>query len=554
MLRRLFPALLLTLVSGVASPAAKAAPQDARAGETRVFYKKEGTPLRAEPQATAATVATFPPGASAVVREVRLPWLRVEGSPGAGQPPLSGWVRAYLMALPSELSAPAGRPALGGTGGVDQRMAATAGRQLSAETEQGFRGKRPDVARYYPHVDAMEEATRAMAPADSVEFLMEGYLGRPGADLALPGRVPATPPRQGSGRRSGGGGGLPGPLGGLLKGGAKELGKAVGGDRLGDLFGSVADVMVQGMLEDLNKAFTPDQEYYLGRAVAASAFAKYGGVEPNQALRAYVRRVGDALVRASNRVGANYGGYHFDVLPSDEVNGVSGPGGFVLLTRGAVLACDNEDELAGLLAHELSHVTLKHGEAVLRQGQKMQGFMKGLVTVGAGAAGLSDPRLQQGLVNFMDQVVGEMVTTSTSHAYGSQLEFASDREGTYILHDVNYDWGALRAALAHMGAEGHIHGGATHASPQARANALAQAVAPLGAYVPRDTALNDRTLRFNVALGRAAAPPPAPAPVPAPAPAPVAPPAPSPGGWPAPAPVPPGPPAGPPSPGWPAPR
>lgn len=534
------PAFALVAVLGGAGTAVLAAPQDARVGETRVFYKKEGTPVRADAQPTAAPLATFPYGASVVVREVRLPWLKVEGSPGAGKPAVTGWVRAYLLALPSELSAPAGRPALGSGPGVDARMAATAGRQLSAETEQGFRGKRPDIDRFYPYVDQMEQGTQGLQPADSLEFILEGYLGRPGADLALPGRLPASPPRQGSGRRGGGsgrGGGLPGPLGDILKGGAKELGKAVGSDRLGDILGSVADVMVQGFLEDLNKAFTPDQEYFLGRAVAASAFAKYGGAEPNQALRAYVRRVGDALARASNRVGGNYGGYHFDVLPSDEVNGVSGPGGFVLLTRGAVLACRNEDELAGLLAHELSHVTLKHGEAVLRQGQKMQGFMKGLVTIGSTAAGMNDSRLQQGLVNFMDQVVGEMVSTSTNHAYGSQLELASDREGSYILYDVNYDWGALMVALQHMGDEGKVHGGATHASPQQRAQTLAGAVAPLGAYVPRDTAREDRLARFNVALGRAVAPP-APAPMPAPAPAPMPdpnlPPAGVPGGFPPP--------------------
>ena len=148
----------------------------------------------------------------------------------------------------------------------------------------------------------------------------------------------------------------------------------LGACRLGDVTGNVARNAVGGRgaagdviaaavtgitdtYEQMNVKFSPEQEYYLGRGVAAHAIATYG-LDPDEGTQAYVRKIGAALVEAAPRIRSTYGGYHFAVLNSPTPNGMSGPGGYVLITRGALDLARSEDEVAAVLAHEIAHVSL----------------------------------------------------------------------------------------------------------------------------------------------------------------------------------------------------
>jgi hypothetical protein len=527
------------LLALVVTARAWAGPESTRVGETRVVFATAGTVLRAEPSATGAPQGTLPKGTPVTVLEVTLPWVRVQGSPGAGQPAISGWIRAYQAIEPATLAATPPPPALNASGAarVNARDVSAAGREFSDSVEKDYRARNANLGQGYALVDALERATAATDPAASIEFMYDAAIGRPGsADFNLPGRVPAAPAPQARGGGGGGKkGGLPGGLGGLLK-------KAGVDDKTADVLekgAKVANALHQAQMDQLNSAFTVDQEYYLGRAVAANALAKWGA-EPDQRLRAYVRKIGDAIVRTAPpaRVPPNYGGYHFEVLACDDVNGVSGPGGFVLITRGALKACQTEDEVAGLIAHELAHVTRKHAERVIRASKAFQNNMKTLGNVAGALTGADDKPFLNGLVDLFSTAVGEGVRTSTEHSYGSALEFEADLEGSYILADAWYDWWAIHNLLLRLADTGHAHGGEAHASPQQRAATLAPRIQPLGRFTPKDWVPVERRRRLDEALGRTPAPPASAAPAPA-APAPVAPapsepPAGSPVGWPPP--------------------
>jgi predicted Zn-dependent protease len=250
--------------------------------------------------------------------------------------------------------------------------------------------------------------------------------------------------------------------------------------------------------------FTPTQEYYLGRAVAANAVAKYG-IDSDVNRRNYVKRIGDAMVRVagSERLFQTVGGYHFDVLASDEINGVSGPGGFVLITRGAIAAAKTEDEVAALLAHELAHIAGGHGKAILQQSKSYQA--KGDAAeamLGAVTGAVVPAEFGAALGQMFGTAAQEMASTAGNHSYGSQFEFVADREGTWLLYDVYYDWAAMRAFLARMSADPMAgRGGVEHAAPAVRAQALDAVIQPYGAFDRPPAILEARQARFRSTLG-----------------------------------------------------
>jgi hypothetical protein len=486
MARDVWIAAFLTLAAGLAGPAV-AGPQDTRVGEVRVVYGRKGTVLRAEPSTLGAAVDTLPARTHVTVEEVRLPWVRVRAA-GAGGAQVSGWLKAYEAIEPGAVAANPPPIASSGVGHVSSRDVSAAGRQLTAETERRYRVGRADLARGYALVDQMAAETAALDPLESVEFLMEGELGRRGRDMHLPPRLPPRPPPAPSRTRD-----VEDVVGGALD----RLG--LGGRREREIIkGAVGGL--SGYFEETGKSFGPDQEYYLGRAVAAHALARHG-VDPDAQRRRYVKRIGDAIVRVADpsRIPGTYGGYHFEVLDSDEVNGISGPGGFVLVTRGAVVACRTEDEVAALLCHELCHVALKHGERVLRAGKEFGALVGGAAKVAGAVADVRDERFQQQLLNVFTSAVTDMARSSMEHDYGAGGEQEADVWGTWLLWDVLYDWGALRDLLRRLPAHG-AHGGGTHAAPHHRAAALEGTVARYGPFQPREGVREARLARFREAM------------------------------------------------------
>lgn len=83
-------------------------------------------------------------------------------------------------------------------------------------------------------------------------------------------------------------------------------------------------------------------------------------------IQVYVQQLGTTIASVADTPGVKY---EFRMLDTPVVNALALPGGFVYLTRGLVLAARNEGELAGVLAHEISHVASRHGTARLSRDQ-----------------------------------------------------------------------------------------------------------------------------------------------------------------------------------------
>jgi predicted Zn-dependent protease len=126
--------------------------------------------------------------------------------------------------------------------------------------------------------------------------------------------------------------------------------------------------------ETAQKALAPmtvEEEKEVGREVAAKLIAAVGLV-PDDALIDYVNLVGGTVAAQSERQVVPY---RFAVLNSDTINAFSAPGGYIFITKGALVLCEDEAELAGVLAHEVGHVSGRHVLKIYERDKAMRAGM-----------------------------------------------------------------------------------------------------------------------------------------------------------------------------------
>src|SRR5262245_7601306 len=110
--------------------------------------------------------------------------------------------------------------------------------------------------------------------------------------------------------------------------------------------------------------FSPEEERQIGEQVSAKLRQRFG-VYQNQDVTKYVALVGTVIAQASTKPALDW---KFIVLDSDGVNAYAAPGGFIHVTRGLLGMLKDESELAGVLGHEITHVTERHTVDDLRTG------------------------------------------------------------------------------------------------------------------------------------------------------------------------------------------
>ncbi len=106
------------------------------------------------------------------------------------------------------------------------------------------------------------------------------------------------------------------------------------------------------------------QEDQIGRDAYPAVIAEYGTYDEN-GIQAYVDSVGQKLGRVSHLPGLTW---HFTVLDDPAVNAFAMPGGYIYITRGILAHLNSEAQLAGVLGHEIGHVTHRHtAEQITKQ-------------------------------------------------------------------------------------------------------------------------------------------------------------------------------------------
>jgi predicted Zn-dependent protease len=165
---------------------------------------------------------------------------------------------------------------------------------------------------------------------------------------------------------------------------------------------------------------TEEQEYYIGRGVAALILAQYPVYE-NEGLTRYINTLGQAIVYSSDRPEI-YAGYHFLILDTDEVNALSAPGGFIFISKGLLKRCRNEEMLASVLAHEVGHVCAKHGLQSIKKSRLVDAFR----VIGQEAAERYGSAELAQLTNLFEGALGDVAQTLIVRGYDRKYEYEAD--------------------------------------------------------------------------------------------------------------------------------
>src|SRR5215471_3152801 len=116
--------------------------------------------------------------------------------------------------------------------------------------------------------------------------------------------------------------------------------------------------------------YKPEKDVQLGQQAAAEVERKMALLNDSR-IQSYVENVGRRLAEG---IPAEFQHpefrYSYKVVDTRDVNAFALPGGFTYVNRGLIEAAHNEGEMAGVIAHELSHVALRHGTAQAAKAQK----------------------------------------------------------------------------------------------------------------------------------------------------------------------------------------
>ncbi|MES1261333.1 MAG: M48 family metalloprotease [Acidobacteriota bacterium] len=199
--------------------------------------------------------------------------------------------------------------------------------------------------------------------------------------------------------------------------------------------------------------FTKDQDAQLGKEAALEVSRKYQTVD-NRFLQDYVTRIGNRLAATQEARDSGFP-FRFTMIVEPGVNAFALPGGPMFIQTGLFTVLDNEAQLAGVMAHEMSHVILRHGT---HEATKAKGI--GMVAALAQAA-VGDSST---MARVLDGAISLGANSWMLH-YSRDAESEADALGAHLMAEAGWDPAQLAVFFRKLNAS---------ASPGAGARALQQ--------------------------------------------------------------------------------
>ncbi len=239
---------------------------------------------------------------------------------------------------------------------------------------------------------------------------------------------------------------------------------------------------------------TPSQEYYVGRSVSALIISQYKPFNDPVATK-YINILGNVLAKVSDKP-QTFGGYHFLIMDTDEVNAFAAPGGFIFVSRGLIKCCATEDALAAVLAHEVAHIQHDHAIGAIKKGRWTSAF----TVLGAESAKSFGGEQVAQLTDIFEGSLTDIVDTMVKGGFSRKAESQADKSAIMIMRRAGYNPVALKNMLELM--EKKLHAtkrkgfGKTHPDPSARIKDIDPLISDCGpiAKVPARQARFDKAL------------------------------------------------------------
>lgn len=249
------------------------------------------------------------------------------------------------------------------------------------------------------------------------------------------------------------------------------------------VFGAISSSVES--IEKASEIITPEEEYYIGRSVAASICTTYPIEQGSYRMTTYLNNIAETLVMNSDMPYLPYQekGYHVVILNTDEINAMATPGGHIFVSRGLIDCTDSEDALAAVIAHEISHIQLGHSVQAIKASRVRAATAntgKALLVTSIAAANmragvygvsLSDSEMEE-VFNAVDKISdasNEVLKTLVNTGFSKEQEFQADKQALYLLQSAGYDPYAMLDMLAQLEDSPSNEGwGSTHPSPKER--------------------------------------------------------------------------------------
>lgn len=204
-------------------------------------------------------------------------------------------------------------------------------------------------------------------------------------------------------------------------------------------------------------SMTPDQEIALGLQAAPEMIQEFGGLYPSREVQAAIDEIGQRLTDNAVVRGTPWE-FEFSVLDDpNTINAFALPGGQTFITTGLLSVLETEDEVAGVMAHEIVHVLARHSAQRIAQSDLTNGLI-GAIAMGSGDANAAQTAA----------MVGQMITMS----YGREDELQSDRIGICLMISAGYDPEAMIRVMEVLaeasGGSNQPEFSSTHPSPENR--------------------------------------------------------------------------------------
>ncbi|MDA2920217.1 M48 family metalloprotease [Desulfobacterota bacterium AH_259_B03_O07] len=261
--------------------------------------------------------------------------------------------------------------------------------------------------------------------------------------------------------------------------------------------GGVGLGSVARIAEKTYQATTPlsdEEEYYVGRAVAARILSSYPLLEDKE-LTEYVNLVGQTVAIHSDEP-FTYGGYHFGVLDSNEMNAFACPGGMIFITKGMISSATNEDELASVLAHEVAHINNRDGASSIQKAR----LTEVATLISTEAAKRYTPAELSQLVKLFEGSVDDVFKTVVVNGYSKSQEYSADKDALNYLSRAGYDPQALITFLERLIAQEQGLGGGLMKTHPAMIERLENVAENLPSKKGDEALVNLRSKRFEKAI------------------------------------------------------